>query len=313
MAVFGEEAAKATEVVRGEVRKFLESATLYDPKIISAPHPISLLSLKIERNVLPSSITYPCPTCETEETTSWQRQLPIEGDSLSQRVKPARERDVDSYRCVSCGKSVIEFWLKFEPTKAAHVPAPSGSVPGCTEFKIVKVGQYPKWSLRMSPRLKKALGNEHARFFQNALACISEGLGIGASAYFRRIIEDKTEILIAQVEKAAKVEGDERALANVATARAAATAEQRLKVAAECLPPMLRPAGTNPLKVLYSVLSGHLHTESEQVAIEECKRIIKAFSFLFENLEDQLKVVADFGQQLQSIGEEVANRKKGDA
>ena len=58
-----------------------------------------------------------------------------------------------------------------------------------------KVGQIPELRETIDPRLKKALGDSSA-LYRKAVRSRSFGFGIGAVSYLRRIVEDKTDVLV---------------------------------------------------------------------------------------------------------------------
>jgi len=63
--------------------------------------------------------------------------------------------------------------------------------PQSTEAKIFieKVGVYPKIEIEVDKTLNKYFDRETRQWYYKALKSLNENLGIGAYAYFRRIIE----------------------------------------------------------------------------------------------------------------------------
>jgi hypothetical protein len=140
---------------------------------------------------------------------------------------------------------------------------------------------------------------------------ISQGYGIGALGYFRRVVESQTEALLNLIEEAAKAENNADAVEGVGRARAARDAEQRLKLAAEALPPTLRPLGKNPLTALYSLFSAGLHgalteAESLEVAID----LKESLDFIFTKMRRDLEDARAYEQSITKAAELAARLKK---
>ena len=53
---------------------------------------------------------------------------------------------------------------------------------------IIKVGQEPAWSIDIEPYLEKIFG-KYVNDYKKGLINESQGYGIGAFAYYRRIVE----------------------------------------------------------------------------------------------------------------------------
>ena len=62
-----------------------------------------------------------------------------------------------------------------------------------------KVGQSPAWDIVMDKELESLLG-DHAYFYKSGLICESQRYGIGAFAYYRRIVEEVIDELLVSVE-----------------------------------------------------------------------------------------------------------------
>jgi hypothetical protein len=266
------------------IKRFLEESGLYSPLTVDFKVAIDLAQMQA---ILPSTLARSCDNCPAEATTTWVQ------DQKS-------NRDMLAYGCAACGKSVVQFVLAWDSTRGSRSTA-HGPVSTVERFSLTKVGQVPQWSGRVSKRMQKVLGAEALGWYRKGCACLAEGLGIGASAYFRRIVEAKTDALLDLVERTARADEDETALSDLAQARAAFSAAERLGLAANHLPPSLRPGGVNPLKIFYSSLSGPLHNQSEEAACASARAMLDSFSFVFEKLEDSLAAAEQYRQQMQAV------------
>ncbi len=146
---------------------------------------------------------------------------------------------------------------------------------------FMKVGQYPPLSIEPSPELAKALGKEDAALYKKALIDANFNHGIGAVAYFRRVLENKINLLLDLIAEAARIEQTgEELLKELETVKVSRALEKRIQYASQLLPAHLRPGGHNPLDQLYGVASAGLHGESD----EECLNIFTEAKFVFEYL-----------------------------
>ncbi len=65
---------------------------------------------------------------------------------------------------------------------------------------LMKVGQFPLWDIGVSVNLNKML-HEHVDVFKRGLICESQGYGIGAFAYYRRIVELVIDELLNSIDE----------------------------------------------------------------------------------------------------------------
>src|SRR5690554_1107831 len=140
----------------------------------------------------------------------------------------------------------------------------------------MKVGQYPAWEVSGEPNIERLLG-AHAGYYKKRLICESQGYGIGAFGYYRRIVEETIDELLNEI--ADLLSGDELEQYRVAlqkTKETIVTAE-KIELVKDLLPTILRPDGMNPLSALHSALSQGLHAESYEDCLdlaESCREIL---------------------------------------
>jgi hypothetical protein len=259
-----------------KLRTFLQESPLYVPVDINLPEPIHSLSTN---GLPPPAIALPCEECSDQETTNWKRE-----EDTTTLEHPA-------YRCVSCGNRLVKYLLITEATKAANfsVGTPPRQIRGISAFQIMKAGQFPPWGPPKSKRLRKVLAQEGLELYQKGVACLREGRGIGAAAYFRRLIENRVDEILRVVDETARLDGDEEAVAKVKSARERREAADKVSIAAEAVPARLRPGNMNPLKTFYGILSGPLHTEPEADASKTAEMVLRAITYVFENWEASLE------------------------
>jgi hypothetical protein len=218
---------------------------------------------------VPNSISLRCGLCKKE--TTW---------SLQQR---SNLYDVVSfsglclqYTCVLCTKLKVCFFVR---TWGAS-----------KDEELQKIGQFPSQSIDIPADLERQLGDD-AVLYKNALVCRSQNYGIGALAYMRRVVENKTNELIEVVAEQAASYGVDAA--DVAKIRAAKddriSYEERLRIASEAIPRLMKPDGANPLAVLFDLSSAGLHSKPDQECLEIADEIREVFEYVFSRLRAEIE------------------------
>lgn len=183
----------------------------------------------------------------------------------------------------------------------------------CKEFKrrffiyindsldtMYKVGQYPEWEIKMDANLEKTL-QSHAITFRKGLVCESQGYGIGAFAYYRRIteniIDDLLESIIDLIDENQKGEYS-KALEKTKTTR---ITQEKIDLVKDLLPPILRPNGMNPLGVLHSELSEGVHAETDESCLEIANHIKSVLIFLINQIIQSKESAKSFTNSMKSL------------
>jgi len=171
------------------------------------------------------------------------------------------------YVCMSCQRGIRTFVVRFDPEGE----------------RVMKVGQYPPWDIRPDSSLERMLGG-HADLYKKGLVCESQGYGIGAFGYYRRIVEeligqllDDVAELLAGAERDAFIKALERV-------RATTVAQEKIALVKDLLPATLRPDGINPLGVLHETLSEGLHGASDDVCMELAAGVRETLAFLVDQI-----------------------------
>jgi hypothetical protein len=215
------------------------------------------------------------------------------------------------YSCGLCGKRhlIIVYreaaWAQ-RPTvrsssgihSGSFAPAPRSTTTIATKFQ--KVGQFPALSADIPKELQKSLGEEAISLYRKALINRNHGFGLGAVAYIRRVVEDKTNELIEVAAKLAESNHVDPKI--VESIRAAATErktyDQKLKIAALVFPDSLRIHGVNPLNELYGLVSEGIHGLSEEECLAVADETTSVFEFIFTNLRAQIQAREGFVEKV---------------
>ena len=110
----------------------------------------------------------------------------------------------------------------------------------------MKVGQFPPWSIDVDPSLDKTFG-QHVSYFKKGLISESQGYGIGAFAYYRRIVELIIDQLLTDIMAFLSDETEHEDYRNaLAKVKDDTRAEKRIEAVKDLVPAVLRPVGLTP-------------------------------------------------------------------
>jgi hypothetical protein len=172
---------------------------------------------------------------------------------------------------------------------------------------LMKAGQYPAWEITSEPNIEKLLGT-HAGYYKKGLVCESQGYGIGAFSYYRRIVEETIDSLL--VEIADLLSGEDLDKFNMAlekTKQTIVTAE-KIDLVKDLLPPILRPDGMNPLSALHSALSEGLHVESDEECLELAQHCRQVLVFLVNQVAASKEAAKSFTSSMRRLLEKRAGK-----
>lgn len=230
--------------------------------------------------LLPSSLRMFCGNSQCKAVQMWQLYETDPSFFFGWEM-PTKVR----YVCRNCGKQLINYWIDWTENDGV--------------FTFIKAGQWPALTIEPSLVVTKALGEDDTSLYKKALINASISHGLGALAYFRRVIENKVNVLLDLVEEAAKAaQIHEDELKNIAEVKASKHVDVKIEYAAKILPTHLRPGGHNPLERLYGVASAGLHGESDSDCVGLFQEYRAAFEFLVQNLTEQNEHAEAYVRQL---------------
>jgi hypothetical protein len=257
--------AAAIATAARQLTELLLERGLYSP--VDLTFPFSFGSDDLD-DLRPKIMNMPCTNCTGVHTTSWKRD-----DNYS---------DSCIYRCVSCDQESIKYYMAFTCPQATMVSVNGRQIYMAKHFRVEKVGQVPGWVAPVPDLLKKALGTVGVDHYRKGASSLRAGRGIGAVAYFRRIVDDHLDDLLRVLEEAAVAQGDEAMAGRIRAANGSFQATERLKIASENTPAILRPGNVNPMGTLYELLSDGLHNKSDEECAIAAGKAQRALAFFFE-------------------------------
>ena len=282
------------------VRDFLERSPLF-----LAVHVDLGSACQPEQLPVSTSLDLDCTSCKRSRT--FNLSVPnLLGNFVSIEALPEFGGGfLATYACTDCGKGQESFWIGaqaagIEERITGRTLMNGGISRGtpskwASKFTLRKFGQSTVPLPHSAKALQKLLGDDLG-LYRRALQCMSMGFGIGAVAYLRRVVENKTMALLDQLQRVLVAEEDTEGLAKLEKARGSHSSQQRLELAAELLPNSLRLGRHNPLAVMFGAFSAELHgSVSDEEAHATAVRLQHALDFLVTRIEEHLSEMATFG------------------
>ncbi len=171
---------------------------------------------------------------------------------------------------------------------------------------IQKLGENPPFGPPTPPRVFKLIGEEYRELFLQGRRAENKGLGIGAYAYYRRIVEHQKGQIIEEIGKVAKKLGATPEVMKTFTdARSEtqfATAIEKIKAG---IPQSLLIDNHNPLTLLHTALSEGLHEQTD----EECLALATSIRVVLTELADRISTALKEEASLKSAVGRLLNRK----
>ena len=207
------------------------------------------------------NINMPCGTCESKQTFimrgEYYEHIVVKNLSTKGALLDLK------FVCAKCSSFQQNFNIQISPE---------------LDY-VMKVGQFPAWDIQGDKNIEVLLGT-HASYYRKGLICESQGFGIAAFAYYRRIVEEIIDSLLDQVREL--LSSNEMASFDAALQKAKATrvTAEKIDLVKDLLPSILRPDGLNPLRALHQALSQGLHAESDDSCLKDAATIRKILIFL---------------------------------
>jgi hypothetical protein len=131
-----------------------------------------------------------------------------------------------------------------------------------------KYGEVPAFGPQTSAKLLRLFGNDREIFLKGR-RCETQGLGVGAYAYYRRIVENHKDSIFAEIIKVCeKISATPEIISMLNSAKNETQFTSALDKAKDAIPATLLINGHNPLTLLHSALSEGLHANSDAQCLE---------------------------------------------
>jgi hypothetical protein len=183
------------------------------------------------------------------------------------------------YTCRDCGEWHKTFALILVPVKDTN------------SLAAIKLGEYPPFGSHLAKRLKAMLSKTDLELYRKGLRTEREGHGIGAAAYFRRVVDNQWKALVKKLREAAEKLGTPPEKLTVFDEALAQTQfSAAVDMLKDAIPPkLLILDGRNPLTLLYKPLSIQLHDLTDEQCLQQAADIRVVLNETFDNISRVLK------------------------
>jgi hypothetical protein len=215
--------------------------------------------------------------CDSEICNGIRQFYCIDQNSHYVSLSGALEYEVANYVCRNCRQTQKTFALLVVPDGRKS----SG--------QVQKLGEFPPFGPPTPPRVMKLVGEDRDLFLKGRRAEL-RGLGIGAFAYYRRVVEEQKGRIIEEMGKvAAKVKPSKQTADLFEKARTEKQFGTAIDLIKTAIPEALLIDGHNPLTLLHSALSEGLHAQTDEQCLELATSIRVVLTELAERISTALK------------------------
>ena len=206
---------------------------------------------------------------------------------------PSYCRHFVTYSCNNCGSRIKTYAIEVAQTETEGVAG------------VFKYGEDPPFGPPLPSKLISLIGPEKDYFLKGRRA-ENQGLGIGAFAYYRRVIEGQKNRIIDQIIKAAqRLSATEAVLNELHEARTETRFRDALQKVKHALPPGIMINGNNPLTLLHTALSEGLHVQTD----DECLALATHIRIVMVALAKQLSSALEDDAELDSAVTQLVKRR----
>jgi hypothetical protein len=188
-------------------------------------------------------------------------------------VEPKKSTlDFIDYSCCNCSESVKMYALRV-------VLAENNK-----DATFLKFGEDPPFGTS-TPNKVLALFGKDRNYFLKGRQCENQGLGIGAFAYYRRVVEShKNQIIDEIITVAREAKADQGLLVELDAAKEEIQFTTSIETIKKALPESLLVLGHNPLKLLHTCLSDGMHDQTDEKCLQIATEIRTVLSKLVERI-----------------------------
>lgn len=233
--------------------------------------------------------------CETPQCNGMRRHKYCGGGTV-----PLEERVYYSYAmysCEDCKAAGIIFGIKAEASAARSF-----------EGICTKIYQEPQFGHPIPKRLFQIIGEANREYFLQARRAIARSLGVGAYAYYRRIVENtKFELVkaVLDVAKAANAAASQIQLLTKAQSETQFSKAIEMLAGESAIPPVLLIDGHNPLSLLHDLLSEGIHQYSDA----ECLQRAQDAEVILCEIADRMQIALTEHKAVKTAITNIMNRK----
>jgi hypothetical protein len=171
-----------------------------------------------------------------------------------------------------------------------------------------KIGELPPFGPPTPYRVFKLIGEDYRELFLQGRRAENKGLGIGAYAYYRRIVEHQKGRIIDEIRKVAEKLGEsDQMLKALTDARTENQFAKVIDMVKGAIPKSLLIDGHNPLLLLHDALSDGIHEFTD----DECLRLATSIRIVLIELAERISTaLKDHAELKTALGELLSRKRK---
>ncbi|MBD3672754.1 MAG: hypothetical protein HUJ26_04435 [Planctomycetaceae bacterium] len=170
---------------------------------------------------------------------------------------------------------------------------------------VIKVGQYPAQAASLPQELRPYL-KEHEDIYKRGRMCELNGFGLGALAYYRRIIESIIDTLLNDLT-VIFADDDSKKTYQQALVKVKETKVhvKKIELVKDLVPDVLKRGQGNPLGFLHEALSVGLHSLTETDCLEVASEIRDTIAFLNKHIQLAREEATHFSKKMSRLEEKL--------
>ena len=164
-----------------------------------------------------------------------------------------------------------------------------------------KLGEDPPYGPPVPPKLIRLIQPDSDMFMQGR-RCENQGFGIGAFAYYRRVVENQKNRILGEIVKVSEKIGVPQDKIDILRAAIEEIQFRKaLNMAKDAIPERLLIEGHSPMRLLHHALSRGVHELSDEECLELASTIRLVLGELSERLSILLKDKAELTKAISTL------------
>lgn len=199
------------------------------------------------------------------------------------------------YVCRNCRNCVKTFAV------SGYIDEPSG------KWVLSKYGEEPSFGPPTPARVITLIGPDRDEFLKGR-RCENQGLGVGAFAYYRRVVENQKNRIFDEILRVSKhLSSDAQLFEDLERAKEETQFTKAVDTIKHALPQSLLVNGYNPLTLLHSALSEGIHVHSDA----ECLELATSVRVVLIEFSERLGLAMKDEAELNEAVNRLAGNAKG--
>lgn len=170
------------------------------------------------------------------------------------------------------------------------------------DIYIKKIGQLPAVERLPEKEVLEYLNEEDKENYKKALSNLSVSFGIGAFAYFRRIIENEIKRIVKDISEL-DFEGSDKVKSAWIEYEQNHQMSNLIDNINPYIPKSLKEIDDNPIRLLHCQLSGGIHVYSEETCLEKAKKIDTILRYVIKKVNSEKFELNEVRKAMRSLKE----------